>query len=398
MEIETYQQRLTRWGGWCAVAIGAAIPASTAGTTALVALTVLLGLASGLYARHWRVLLNNPLSWSALLLFAWLALGLLYTSAPLDQAARVLMKYRDLLLIPLFLPFFIDPKMRRAAVLAFIGMNLFILVASSGYGLWQLIHDGGIHADAEIFHKRITQGLLLAFTGYWIYLRVAPIPGQRLLGAGLLLLIGVNLFVLVSGRTGQVLFLALATLALFQRYRWKGMVIAILGGGAILLLAYAGSEPFRLRITESLEALNNFNYGDFSSSTALRMSYYPNSLELIAQQPLFGHGIGSFKGIYAALVQGTSYPPTNNPHNSFLLLGAEAGIIGIALFTHLLFQQWRSGRGLPQGERRLLQGFLLIVVVDSLLNSFMKDSTEGHLYAYFSALLFAPLLWEKLKR
>ncbi len=386
-----------RWGGRCAVATGVAIPVSTAGTSVLIGLTVLMGLASGVYARHWRPLLNNPLSRSALVLFAWLSLGLLYTEAPLDEAIRYLMKYRDLLMIPLFLPFFTHPDLRRGGLWAFFGVNLLILFASCGDGVWQLMHNGAIHTDPEVFLKRITQGLLLAFTAYWTYLRMETNPGERLPYASLLLLIGVNLFILVSGRTGQVLFLALAALALLQHYGWRGISIAVAGGAAILILAYAGSEPFRLRVAESQAAMADFQHNDFTSSTARRISYYPNSMELIMQRPLFGHGTGSFTHLYASQVQGTPYPLTANPHNSFLLLGVEGGIVAILLFVHLLFQQWRSGRRLPETDFRLLQGFLLIVVLDSILNSFLRDSIEGHLYAYFSALLFAPLIRDRIR-
>ncbi len=397
MNTDTYKDRLARWAGWCAVATGAAIPVSTAGTNILAGLSVLMGLASGLYVRHWRPLLVNPLSLSALLLFAWLSLGLLYSHAPMDEATRNLMKYRDLLMIPLLLPFFTDPDLRRAGIWAFFGVNLLILIASCGYGLWQLTLSGEIHTDPAIFHKRITQGVLLALTAYWLYLHMETNHARRLVSAGLLLLIGVNLFILVNGRTGQVLFLALAALAMFHRYRWKGVVIAVCGGAAILILAYASSGPFRQRVAETQEAIANFQHSEIRSSTALRMSYYPNSLELIGQAPLFGHGTGSFKDLYAAQVQDTPYPPTVNPHNSFLLLAVEGGVIAMLLFMHLILQQWRSGRRLPETDFRLLQGFLLIVVLDSLLNSFLKDSTEGYLYAYFSALLFAPLIRDRIR-
>ena len=61
---------LARIAGYGAVAIGAAIPLSVSLTSLLVGLTVLLGLMSGIYTRHWRIMLGNPIALTALLLFA----------------------------------------------------------------------------------------------------------------------------------------------------------------------------------------------------------------------------------------------------------------------------------------------------------------------------------------
>ncbi len=387
-----YRAGLRRLGGWLAVATGAAIPVSTAITSVLLGLTVLCGIASGIYWREWRGLLFNPLTLSALALFAWLALGLAYTSAPGDQALRTLMKYRDLLYIPLLLPFFTDARMRRAAVLAFVGINLFILTVSWGDSLWQIVTTGALQQDAEVFQKRITQGLFLAFSAYWLYLHGQERPDRALPVAALLVLIAINLFFLVSGRTGQLIFLALVGLALFHRFHWRGLVISLAGGLILVMLAFSASDLFRARLVESFDDMQNFSDSDFNSSTAVRLSFYPNSLEIIGESPLIGHGIGSFAGKYEQQVEGSRYPMTGNPHNNFLLFGAEGGFIAVLLFIQLLARQWWLGRGLSEQDYRLLQGFLLLVLLDSVLNSFMRDSNEGHFYAYFSALLYAPLL------
>ena len=380
-----------RAAGLAAAATGAAIPVSTSATGVLTALAVLLGLFSGIYARHWRAILAHPIVPPALALFVWLALSLTYTQVPLDEGLRLLKKYRELLLIPLLLPLFVDPRVRRLGLYAFLAAMLVTLAASYADALWQILDSGGIESDPEVFKKRIAQSTLLVFAGYWVAQRLLRDSARGGVWASLLGLVTVNLFVMVGGRTGQVLFLALAVLLLFQRFRWKGLAIGVVGSVVLLASVYLTSAVFRDRVDESLNGLEDYQAADFTTSTALRMSYYPNSLALIAERPLLGHGLGSFTEVYAGQVAGTAFPPTSNPHNEFLLLGVQAGLIGSGLFAALLLLQLRQVRRLPIVERPLAQALVVVMGVGCLLNSFLYDTTEGHLYAYFSALLFAPL-------
>jgi O-antigen ligase len=194
---------------------------------------------------------------------------------------------------------------------------------------------------------------------------------------------------MVSGRSGQLVFLALAALALYRRFRWKGFVIAGLLGVVLLGSAYFGSQLFRDRVAESIAGLSNYQAMDFRSSTAKRMSFYPNSLALIAERPLLGHGVGSIRKVYGDHVAGTPFPPTGNPHNEFLTVGIQAGVPAMLLLALLFIVQWRQGRHLAPEDRQLLQGMLVTMVAGSLLNSFLLDSTEGHWYALFSAMFLA---------
>ncbi len=381
------RQTLEHGAGWLAAAAGAAIPVSVAATSGLIALAILLGLASGLYARHWRELIVHPVVLAALLLFGWLALSITYTVAPMDEALRLLKKYRELLLIPLLMPLLLDPRVRRWAVHAFIAAMVLTLLLSYGDAVRQLLEFGHLEKDPDAFKHRITQNTLLAFTAYWAWLRAVRDPGRRWLWLALIGFIAFNVFVMVSGRSGQLIFLALVSLALFRRFRWKGLLLSGLLGVLLLGSAFLASDLFRERVVESLEGMQNYQQMDFTKSTAIRISFYPNSLALIEERPLLGHGVGSIEKVYREQVAGTPFPVTGNPHNEFLTVGIQAGIPAMLMLAWLFYCQWRGGRRMPEEQEQLLQGMLVTMVVGCLLNSFLMDSTEGHWYAYFSALL-----------
>jgi O-antigen ligase len=377
------------------VLTGAVIPVSVAGSGVLVPLVVLLALVSGTYSRSWRALLRDPVAVTALLLFAWMAFAISYSQAPLDESLRVLKKYRELLFLPLLLPLFLNPRWRRLGMHAFIAAMLLTLAASYGTAIGMLLDPATVEIDAVVFKHRITQNTLMALAVFWMALRALR-PGRwRRLWMLAIALALVDMFFLVGGRTGHLVLIALAALLLHHRFGWRGLLATLVGGVLAALLLYPASEVFRGRIDEVGEGLARYQAGDFTTSTALRLNYYDNALQLFAQRPLIGFGTGSFAGVYQDQVAGTAQPPTVNPHNEYLMIGVQTGLPGLLLFITLLGLQWHRARRLSGDDRMMARALVLAMAVGCLLNSFLLDSTEGHIYAYLSALLYAPLLAQR---
>jgi O-antigen ligase len=81
---------------------------------------------------------------------------------------------------------------------------------------------------------------------------------------------------------------------------------------------------------------------------------------------------------------------TENPHNEYLLIAIQIGLIGLASLLYLFYRQWQvAGRLAQPLYRDLARGMVLMFVVGCLFNSLLVDHTEGLLFAWMSALLFA---------
>jgi O-antigen ligase len=107
---------------------------------------------------------------------------------------------------------------------------------------------------------------------------------------------------------------------------------------------------------------------------------------------LFGTGTGSFAMSYAEQVKGTGSVASKNPHNDFMLITVQTGVFGLAALLWLLWQQWRLAPLLPTPlERGLAQGLVVMMGITCMLNSALLDHTEGLLYAWLTALLYAGL-------
>ncbi len=84
--------------------------------------------------------------------------------------------------------------------------------------------------------------------------------------------------------------------------------------------------------------------------------------------------------------------PTSNPHNEYLLITVQLGVVGLGVLLYLFYTQLRLAAYLPGLlERNLARGLVLTVMTTCLFNSSLLDHGEGIFYAWMSGLLFAGL-------
>lgn len=92
-----------------------------------------------------------------------------------------------------------------------------------------------------------------------------------------------------------------------------------------------------------------------------RSVYWQAAFEQIKQDPFTGLGIGTFQ------ISGKNVPPTNDPHNFFLKMAAEAGVVGLVSSLALIFLILRQS-SLASGKN-LLSLTLWISLLASSINN-----------------------------
>jgi O-antigen ligase len=386
------------WAGWAAVALGFSIPISTALDEILLVAILALWLAGNRFRDKIMAVRDNPIILPVLLLVGMYIVGLFYGQATGIEALGSLKKATNLLFIPILLFFFREERFRRLALAGFLAaLALMILIS---YLLWM-----GVIPPLKLFHitaddaytpfkHRITHGFLMAFGAYLFALKARLNEDRRvriifaLLSAAAL----VNVLFIVSGRTGYVVVIVLGLYFLIAGWRWRGaataaVLLAILGGTIYLMPA---SVPHQ-RLSMMADEMMKWRPGrPESTSVGYRLEYYLNSLRLIGEHPILGAGTGGFKGAYASLVKGTGMDASENPHNEFLMMTVQLGFVGLALMLWLFVVQWRSAAALPGGfERSAARGLVLLILSASMVTSTLIDHTEGLLFVWMSALIFA---------
>jgi O-antigen ligase len=159
---------------------------------------------------------------------------------------------------------------------------------------------------------------------------------------------------------------------------------------AVALIHLPGTFQERYGLTDGAPPSNTSRMAQESNKQ--RIDFYRASLAIIQEHPLIGVGTGGFPRAYAEKTRGTDAFQTRNPHNEYLHITVQIGIIGLAAMLHLFFEHWRESSRLASPlERRLSRGLLVTFALACLFNSLLLDHTEGLLYAWLTGMLFGGL-------
>jgi len=242
--------------------------------------------------------------------------------------------------------------------------------------------------QASVFKNHIQANFLMAITAYFVLLLSLEFPKYRWLAGIIFVLMAYNILFMSIGRSGYVVFAVLMPLFLWQAYRWKGLAVAVLSLAVLSFAVYEYSHTFRDRVDLAGSEVQQYYEGHNKTSVGMRMAFAKNSIVLIKKHPVLGTATGSFKYEYAKL---NPVIKTVNPHNEYLNISVQFGVVGLFLLLFLFFTIWRSSFSLPKSYQYMAQGILLAIAVGSLANSWIMDTTEGHFFAFFMALAFAQL-------
>jgi O-antigen ligase len=385
-------------GRWSTIAIGFTVPISIALDNLLLAIMLLAWLFSTHYSEKISLAWRNPVYRAALLLFTILVIGTSYGRQAPGDAGLYLSKYADLALIPLLGWSFVAARERQRGVLAIACSLALVLILSYAVKFGVMPSPRWLQTPSEspvVFKLRLTHNILMAY-GAFIFMWLALTTSQtrfRMLWSSAAVMAVINVTLMVNGVTGYLVLAGLFILFSWQQARWRGLMISGLAGIVLTALLLNIPGPFQKRINGVMNELLSSDTGrPATSSDSYRFEFYRNTFALIKENPLLGTGTGSFPAVYAAQVRGSGSIESKNPHNEFLLIAVQTGLVGLALFIWLLWQQWRHVPLLPTPlERGLAQGLVVTIIVVCMFNSALLDHTEGLLYAWLTALLYAGL-------
>jgi len=365
------------------------IPFSTSLMGAAAIATTACWLLSGQPLTLPRLIRNNgPVFW-AMILFLLLVIGLSYSPAPLPESLAVLKKYRELFYFVVTVSLVMNhPQAAQRAEDGFVAGCVLLLLVS--YAMFLGLIPTHKFGYSIVYH--ITHSFFMAVLAFWCLQRAFNRVPHLVRIFWLLLFIAatVNLFYIAPGRTGMLVYIALLLLTLIQRLPWQYSIPAGLLTAALIAVAFYSSSNFSTRVMEALDEIQNYQAESSRTSLGMRFDWWQNSLQLISEKPLFGHGTGSFSKAQAALIEGTKTKATDNPHNEYLLLGVQSGLLGTGLFVAFLLSLIVRSISLLPPQRFLLQGVVVAMAAGCLMNSFLLDSHPGHFFAVLAGLLSIP--------
>jgi O-antigen ligase len=380
---------------WLATLFGITIPVSVAADHIVMMLFLAAWLLSGRLVPVARAVRDVPVAAAATLLLALLFAGGLWGPGTAAEYTHYLGKDKELLFVALWLPCFVEPVWRRRAITALmllIGVMLVVSYASA----FGIVEHVGLDRGADnptVFKNQITHNYLMAFGAFLFAVRaLSPELATlwRSVFAGAAVLAALNVLTMVKGRTGYVVIVVLAAYLVASRLRWRGRIAMVVAGVLAVAGLFTASATFRERIDRTVNEAREWQPGT-SSTTSIgqRLDYYSTTVGMIARRPVIGAGTGGFEAAYTEQVQGTETPPSKNPHNQYLLVTGQLGVIGLAAFVGLLVVAWRGAVRLPTAlERDMARGLVLAMATGCLFNSLLLDHTEGTLFCWLLAVLY----------
>ncbi len=360
-------------------------------------LFVLVWLISGHYVEKIKRIFRHPAAIIAIALFCLYGIGMFYSNAPWDMRLAWWLKYHKLLYIPLIISVLTNEKYREYAIKAFLAGMLLVLIIS--YLKWLgIVPHTDIGQGYFVFKGRIAHNILMAFAVYlMLKLTVQTAKPYCWLWAIGSMLGFLNIFLLVNGRSGQIILLVLCVWFCWEIWRIKSIQYLFAVAAALLLILSAVPNAGDFRLTQITQEIANHKPNEAQTSSGTRLEFYKNSLTLIKHNPLFGAGTGSFEFEYKQLAQTqqtlATYVP--NPHNEYLLTWQELGLLGLFLLLVLFATQWKASHHLLKSQNYsmvdgyALRGLIITMTVGCLFNSLLLDAGEGKFYCVVAGVLLS---------
>ncbi|MGK0496737.1 O-antigen ligase family protein [Neptuniibacter pectenicola] len=375
-------------GAWILIAGVFSIPLlGNAAHNILLGLPIIILCCTRNIKQYPSLLKENRTALLSTVLYAWLAISILWSSADTNYSIKILSKYREFLLIPLFMIYFTSDKYRKHAFIALYAALLFSLFFS------YLMHYDVIHFwdNPNSIKNRIFHGISMSIFAY-INLQAAVISRKyRAMFIALFLITFHNLFFIENGRIGYLLISTLTALFCWQQWRLKGLgtMLIVSSIGATVLIFFV--DLSHVRIIDHLDVINRARELNLTvlQQLDIRLEFYIVSLHAFLDSWLLGHGLGSFPEAYAVQHSAieTFWHKTVNSHNEFLQISVQTGIIGLILFISFLSTLLLNRKHLAPLQRQCQTALFVTFVISCMFNSSFMDHGDGTLFMILTALV-----------
>ncbi len=175
-----------------------------------------------------------------------------------------------------------------------------------------------------------------------------------------------------TGRTAQLMLIILA-LFFYRNALIKHKLLTI--GAATLTVIFIALSPYIIhRWFEAYQNLVLYQSGNASTDFGLRFAFWEAAIKMFVSHPFLGVGAGGYTPHFFTLMKNHEIPKIDaiwywaiEPHNTYLAILAEYGLIGFALFYAIISIFYNDSKiiaNTPIGE------FKFIILVTFLIASF----------------------------
>lgn len=364
------------------------MPLTVSGANTIIVLICFIWLLSGNYKSKIKEIIQSKLLISSIIFYLIHVIGMAWTS-DFSWGFHILHKMWYFLLLFPILYTIVKKEYIQYYISAFLAA-IFLTEATS-YLIWFELIPPLKHATAlnpTPFMNHVTYNPMLAFAAYLVghqlLFNSSLVKTKQVLYAFFMTSMSINMFI-TGGRAGQIMYflvLSILILQFFNSQRIKAILVILILIPSIFFLAFSASPIFKHRVTVAYEEIINYENAK-TTSVGQRITYGINFIELFKEHPLIGVGTGDFPSeiekIY--LVNSPEVPRGGNPHNMYILILSQLGLIGLLSFLSIFYIQiklsYNSSQKLIRNTGFTMPILFLVIMI-----------SDSYLLGHFTSLLF----------
>jgi O-antigen ligase len=375
--------------GLALLAVPARIPVDVGGTEAKLLLPLYAVIAGAALALAWSLWREPPrarelglLTWPGALLPCWFALSALWAD---DVSAGAVTLF--FFVLPFTLLAFMLARLpwRDAAVVRLYRVLMAMAIVFAGIGIWQWVAEDVFWND-KVIASNAFKSFHRVNSVFW-----DPSMYGRFLVVALL----ASVVLLLLGRRRRELAIGLAIVVL-----WVGLLFSFSQSSFLALLAgvtLSAMLAWRRRAAVAALALcaavavsvGVASPGQLDRATSGRFDLVVTGVEIAADHPLAGVGVGGFERAYTERRESKGPSPLDASHTTPVTVAAETGVVGLGIFLWLVgavlfvaLRGWRATRSFADNARIVGGVCLAAVFTHSLFyNAFFEDPLTWELLA-----------------
>lgn len=364
------------------------MPLTVFGANVIIVIICVLWLVSGNYKTKYNQIVNNKFVLASILFFLIHVLGLLWTE-DLTWGLHIVHKmWYFLLLIPVLFTI-----VRKDYVPIYISAFLLAITVTEviSYLVWFEIISHVGHASVRNptpFMSHVSYNPILAFATYIVLHELCfnkKISNLLFAFYGFFAIsMTINMFI-TGGRAGQVGFFVMLAILIFQifdKQRFKSLIVILIVIPGIFFTAYQSSYLFQDRVNMAISDISRLSE-KHPGSVGVRVNFAINSWHVFKKNPLIGVGTGDFPVEYNKINQiySPSFPRTSNPHNMYTLIMVQLGLVGIFSMLLIFYYQIKISYNASNKFYRDAGVTLPVMFLVMMLS-------ESYLLGHFTTLMF----------
>ncbi len=361
------------------------IPLSTTATVVITYCVIFIWLIDKGFSQRLQAYFRYELTKPILVLTALSLIGIAYSISSWKGGVSSFHHILRISYIPIFAYYMQQNKhLQRFVLMAFVFAMVYTIFCTM-LKVYAHIPIGQRTYANDVFKNHIVTSYFMAFTVFLSCIWLMEAKRYRWVLISIISLALYYLVFLNTGRIGYImLYLCMCVLA-WHRFGIKGAIANCVLLSTLMFFALTFSETFSIRMKDLVSEFYLYTQGFSIASIGARFDYAVNSLRLFAEAPIFGLGSGGFKAGYALYFQGQEL--TTNPHNQYLKIMVELGLVGLFSFCWLFYKQWQLIKQLNGNALILAQGIFLSFFVGCAFNSLIDNFSECYFYCMMTACL-----------